>query len=420
MVHPGLFELSQEAGLWDGKGEYDFMKVTSPDMRTFEDPPGTLPIPMYTSVRMWHVFSKVAPSLGINITINCYDYPFSVPVDSKLGKEDVMNLFRSHYEGTPFDMRLGVLAGPWSSPNRAEAGWGMVEVPGQIGRGISIHRTAYTQVGQTGIKHPKVWFGPDAAASSVFVPFYASALAGGEGKYDDKSFGEGSMKELDFFAPVKPAWWAFDFVANWLDHSYLNMSGQFVTPKVQALQGNVSRACAAAEAKAEEASSRKHSELALAEEQTRIQRHVSEEWWKFAGLLVVRYNDLNYNFPDEFPDMQFGIGYPAWWLEMVGFNDNSFLPQWVAPSNSVPKLMPSDAKEIALGIQTDPHIAGLLTGALTEAAALPAAPTSALGWVSLVVCSFSTLAGGVVMGYHLGAKSAARDMERNGYVQITA
>ena len=42
----------------------------------------------------------------------------------RLSWEDVMNWFRTHYEGTEFDMRYGSLAGPWQSPNRAEGGNG--------------------------------------------------------------------------------------------------------------------------------------------------------------------------------------------------------------------------------------------------------------------------------------------------------
>ena len=219
MVHPGLFELAQEAGLWSGEGDFDFLKVMAPDMRHFSYTPGLPPIPLYTTLRMWHVFNAVAPSLAIEITDCAWDLPFSVPVDKKLSHLEVMDLFRTHYEGTEFDMRLGVAAGPYGSPNRAEGGMGMAAVPGQFARATSIPRTSYTQVGQTGIAHPKLWFAPDASASSIFVPFYASVLAHGDGEFDVASYGEGSSKSFDFAQEVKPAWWAFDFVANWMDES---------------------------------------------------------------------------------------------------------------------------------------------------------------------------------------------------------
>merc|ERR1719282_1561088 len=99
---------------------------------------------MYTTLRMWGVFRSAAPSLEVAATDDPHRFPFSVPVDKKIGHGDVMDWLRSHYEGTEFDMTLGALAGPFQSPNRVEGGIGLATFPGQTGRGTSIHRTSYT------------------------------------------------------------------------------------------------------------------------------------------------------------------------------------------------------------------------------------------------------------------------------------
>eukprot|EP00420_Gonyaulax_spinifera_P021015 CAMPEP_0197919506 /NCGR_PEP_ID=MMETSP1439-20131203/87328_1 /TAXON_ID=66791 /ORGANISM="Gonyaulax spinifera, Strain CCMP409" /LENGTH=127 /DNA_ID=CAMNT_0043541667 /DNA_START=27 /DNA_END=407 /DNA_ORIENTATION=- len=122
----------------------------APNIEFFSYNPLLPPIPMYTTLRMWWVYRSVSPGLGIRITRNAREYPFSVPVEKKLTNLEFMDLFRTHYEGTEFDMRLGALAGPFQSPNRLEGGRGMMAFPGQFARSPSIPRTSYTQVSQTG------------------------------------------------------------------------------------------------------------------------------------------------------------------------------------------------------------------------------------------------------------------------------
>ncbi|CAK9055464.1 unnamed protein product [Durusdinium trenchii] len=224
MLHPGLKDLLQEAKLWNGRGQLDWQKAVSPNMETFSYFPGLAPIPMYSTLRMWGVYRQAAPSAKIRATKDLGSFPFSVPVDGKVSILDVMNWFRTHYEGTEFDMRYGSLAGPFQSPNRAEGGDGAKAVPGQFARATSIPRTSYTVLLQSGIKQPRVWFAPDASASSIFVPFFASALdANAQGRFDVAAYGTGSMKSFSFDG-ARSAWWAHDFVANWMDLSYQNMS----------------------------------------------------------------------------------------------------------------------------------------------------------------------------------------------------
>ena len=117
-------------------------------------------------------------------------------------------------------------------------------------RSTSIPRTSYTVLLQSGNSQPTAWFAPDASASSVFVPFFSAALSeGGAGRFDLEAYGTGSMKSFSFITKpggVPPAWWAHDFVANWMDLSYQNMSETYVYPAVQRIQRRVIEEAASA------------------------------------------------------------------------------------------------------------------------------------------------------------------------------
>ncbi|CAK9055463.1 unnamed protein product [Durusdinium trenchii] len=397
MLHPGLKDLLQEAKLWNGRGQLDWQKAVSPNMETFSYFPGLAPIPMYSTLRMWGVYRQAAPSAKIRATKDLGSFPFSVPVDGKVSILDVMNWFRTHYEGTEFDMRYGSLAGPFQSPNRAEGGDGAKAVPGQFARATSIPRTSYTVLLQSGIKQPRVWFAPDASASSIFVPFFASALdANAQGRFDVAAYGTGSMKSFSFDG-ARSAWWAHDFVANWMDLSYQNMSEQYVYPKVQRLQREVYH-------ETQEAIDHAESSLDLAERASQIQRKVTEEWWRLAEQMVVRYNDHFYNFPESDPTNVGSIGYPAFWLEMIGYDQEFYRPHWFQRSPWVPKMLPDAIKE-QLGTPPE-FLAEALTWALS-----PSPPTLCL-LLLLPLTSLMTY----LVGYRRGLQAAQQDI----YCQLSA
>jgi len=410
--------------LWDGKGKFDWLKIMTPDIRSSSYNPLLPPIPMYTTIRMWWVFRSFAPSQKLEITTDAYAFPFSTPVDRAVTLEEMMDVHRTHYEGTEFDMRLGALAGPFQSPNRVEGGAGMAAFPGQFARSPSIGRTSYTQVSQTGpAAEPAVWFSPDCSASSVFVPFFAKALTGaGGGKFDVATFGVGSMKEFSFTDGLPPAWWAFDFVANWMELSYKNMSETYVYPKVQRTQREIIAAAQDAVAKASRSD---EPARVLADEQTRLQRRITEDWWQFAAMLIVRYNDYFFNFGPDAPQKAAPIGYPPFWLEMVGFGSESYYPTWFARTPEVPSLLA--APERALAELTAAHPPSLTSHRSADSlAGAPRGPAPAAGlgapWAIAaalaLACAAGTFSAGVLLGLRLGRRGAADGA--NPYFRIDA
>jgi len=155
------------------------------------------------------------------------------------------------------------------------------------------------------------------------------------------------MKEFSFGSgKVQPAWWAFDFVANWLELSYKNMSERYVYPRVQQLQREVDLKAQNAVRLAAKERNLTSSALLLGKVQMELQRNVTEQWWQLAGLLVVRYNDGFLNFPEEAKTQIAPIGYPAFWLEMLGYNQECFRPTWIKPAAKPPALLPAPEREL--------------------------------------------------------------------------
>lgn len=88
----------------------------------------------------------------------------------------------------------------------------------------------------------------------------------------------------------------------------------------------------------------------LADFQTEVQKYIAQEWWALADMLIVRYNDQYFNFGPNAPLEAASIGYPAFWLDMAGFRDNSFYPGWMQPSIEPPSLL--SEKELFAARQT--------------------------------------------------------------------
>mmetsp|Transcript_5281 Transcript_5281/g.13028 ORF Transcript_5281/g.13028 Transcript_5281/m.13028 type:complete len:698 (+) Transcript_5281:58-2151(+) len=353
MVGANLFSAALEEGLWDGKEAFDFARMMQPD--TMEV------VPRYTSMRMWRIYSRLAPSLDIQPHVDPLAMPFSVRVEVPVSHRTLMDMHRDHYEGTEFDMRNGALAGPFRDPNRLEGGRGQRAVRGEIPRAISIPRTSYAVVVQS---RPKklaaklgsagvAWYASDAPATSVFVPFYANSSWGHE---EPSDYGRGSMFKFD----RKCAWWAFDFVANWMELDYENMS-QVVVPAVKKAQDSLDASVARIEAKAGHLVSQGKREEALqvlSDWQTSAQQDVVDKWWQLADYLVVRFNDgfdnqcIDAGGPPRDvdkgqPSCKVGvpIGYPAWFLEEVGYGFD-IRPHFVKPAGRTPPSMFSMGAQI--------------------------------------------------------------------------
>lgn len=202
-------------------------------------------------------------------------------------------------------MSQGILAGPFGTPFRIE---GTSHV-GQIPRGISIQRTAYSIIVQTGPRRQIAWFAPDTPLTSVYVPLYRGVDA------ISRSFSQGHNLNFSRYS----AWWAFDFVNNWMQLRYSTMSTEDVYPRIEAWQDDIDRQRRAVEEEKEGPH--------LAAWQASLQENLVADWWKLADSLVVKYNDGYMNIPRVGEK----IGYPEFFTDMIGFS-NDVHPVWVQPA----------------------------------------------------------------------------------------
>jgi hypothetical protein len=269
--------------------------------------------------------SKVAPYM----TDDLYKFPFSVPVSKKVSRADVMNWTRHYYQGTEFDMSQGVLAGPWNNPTRVEGGHALLEIPGVFTRGISIARTNYALVVESKSAEKAsqsiAWFCTDQPLTGVFVPIVATSSKMADPYYKGR---------LEVFSRDS-AFWAFNFVSNWMNINYKDMMAMTVGPAQSAQQQHIFHRVETMEADWPK------SIEGINDAQHTLQNKLVEDWWILADNVISQFSDGMFTARNG---TRKSLGYAAWWLEMIGFNAEFTKVQWVRwaalPPISVWKYLP--------------------------------------------------------------------------------
>lgn len=309
MASSNVISAAQDLGFYDPKkdGEFIFSKVYNPK------PYGS---PYYQARREWRVFTLLIPSLAGKISPELADpdldqYDFSYKVDKKITIREVMALYRDYYQDTPYDLSKGEAAGPFGNPFRAT-------VPGEMKpakvknsdweRAIGIARCSYTLVGQSRSWMPDsvgavAWIGEDVGYSTVFMPIYS-----------------GVSKTSPVFSEVnrsgfeqKSAWWAFNFVTNWVNLRFDAMMENEVRPLQKQLEDKLFADQPTVEKKALELDKQSPAKAKayLTEYSAKTAEKITARWWQLAG-------DLIYNYQDGLVKTKDG-GYPTKWLEEVDF-----------------------------------------------------------------------------------------------------
>src|SRR5665648_26614 len=124
---------------------------------------------IYSTRRVWRVFSLVAPSLAIGP--DDIFFPLSVKPEKKLSVHDVFKLTGDYYQGTEFDISTGPAAGPFGDPLRYP------NTPGHNERAISIMRTCYVHIAEVDPDVPAPfkgisWYGYGSPDSTYITPLW--------------------------------------------------------------------------------------------------------------------------------------------------------------------------------------------------------------------------------------------------------
>lgn len=269
----------------------------------------------YTATRVWSVFRRVAPSLELDPGYHraipgAEPYPLWIQPEEKLSLADVMALMRDHYEGTDYDMRVGVDAGPYGTPNRwRPIAWEVDGAQYSWERPISTQQTGFSFISQSRSWLPDMvggvfWYGLDDTYTNCYLPLWAGIDRLPE------SFTVGSLGEFSWDS----AWWVFNFVANLANLRYADMVPEII--KVQhdieghllALQPAVERTAVELIKTDPELARRYLSDFSVSHAEDAVQR-----WRALGEHLLTRYNDGYVAEEGQDPER----GYPGSWLREV-------------------------------------------------------------------------------------------------------
>jgi len=218
---------------------------------------------------------------------------------------------RDHYDETPYDLAVGVDAGPYGCPKRwRPLDWSVDSVGYAWERSISTQQTAFTIVSQSRSWLPDaiggvLWYGLDDTYTNCFMPLYCCI--------DElpRSYTEGSIREFSWDS----AWWIFNLVSNYACLKYSMMAPEIVAVQ-QEIEGNFFDLQLSVDRTA----------LDLRKEDPDLMRGyltdysvaqaemVMSRWQGLAGHLIVKYNDGYVK--DEEGEPQ-NAGYPEAWLREV-------------------------------------------------------------------------------------------------------
>ncbi|KDO30531.1 hypothetical protein SPRG_04432 [Saprolegnia parasitica CBS 223.65] len=310
-----MVDVAIRAKLYDPSvnGTFDFTRVYAQPIT---------PDQYYATRRVWRVFTLANPSLGLSPLTDIYasDYPFSVPVASALGPEDLMRYMRDHYEGTPFDMTQGPASGPYGNPDRYDINGNgnmtrATAMTGHFERAISIFRTSFSFVSVADKTDPflgLIWFGQYGPHATSYVPIFTHVTE------VPREYSRGSLHMYD----MEASFWAFAIVGNWASRFY-----RFAHPVVAAVQDKLESAARAAlpsiQAQAASLASTKGDDALrtyLTTQSKQLATSTHSAFVSLFGTLVTSFHDgyVMHNLTSATLSAQ-SLFYPQWWLEDVGY-----------------------------------------------------------------------------------------------------
>ena len=182
MFSSTIQEVALRHKLWERGTPFDFTKIYA-EGGISEPSAGGQP---YVSRRMWAAYRRFGTTADIgNGTYRDFimdaPLPATVPVPrGSVRLQDVMGVMRDYYEGTPYDMTVGMAAGHGGSPDRFGGCSDCVAknetVSGSWERTIATHHSIVSLVleARSWLPDPvggTLWFAPHAAHTSVYAPF---------------------------------------------------------------------------------------------------------------------------------------------------------------------------------------------------------------------------------------------------------
>jgi dipeptidase len=288
----------------------------------------------WCEMRVWSFFKSVSKDMDQYIGyVSGHDLKNRMPLwikpDRKISNYDMMNFMRDHLEGTIFDMRKDIGAGPFGLPYRwRPLTWKVSDdknAPEYTNeRAVSSQQTGFVFVAESRSWLPDpiggiFWFGVDDAATTVFNPIYCGILA----VPDCFKVGNGDMLT---YSPTS-AFWLFNMVANFCYSRYDLMSADAIKVQKQLESKYLSEVSAIDETakKLYENDVSKAREY-LTDYSLKSAQNTFDNWKSLSEYLLVKYIDGNIKKEKNgkfattrygYPEMPLQPGYSDKWKKSV-------------------------------------------------------------------------------------------------------
>ncbi len=255
--------------------------------------------------------------------------PLWIKPDRRISNYDLMNFMRDHLEGTEFDMRKDIGAGPFGSPYRWRPLTWQVSDDANAPSYCNERATATQQTGFVFVAESRswlpdpiggiFWFGVDDASTTVFNPMYCGITEIPE----CLKVGNG---DLVTYSPTS-AFWLFNLVANMCYSRYDLMSEDALKVQRMLELGYIDETTKVDE----EAVKLYEKDVWQARDyltgySLKSAENTFAEWKKLSEYLLVKYIDGNIKnekdgkfsvSPDGYPVMPKQPGYPDSWKKSV-------------------------------------------------------------------------------------------------------
>ncbi|MFP4082474.1 MAG: dipeptidase [Candidatus Aminicenantes bacterium] len=311
MASPNVISYAVENGYYDPEsGEpFSWKKAYSPSEHSAVSSNGS-------RARMWRFFDLVAPSRNFSPETPNMEFPFSVKPDQKISLQDVMDMTRDKYEGTPFYPARGLQGGPFQNPNHLPYGFKLEGKTYDTARVISVNRAEYVTITQCRgwLPHPVggvVWLAFGAQDTSCYMPFYAGITK------IPRSFEIGDHWKFN----KDSARWAFDYVDFHTQVLY-SLAIQDVGKAQEKWEGAALERMTAIDKAAAQLHDQDPSLASefLTNYCLHNAQNVIQAWWELGNHLLVKYNHLWIY--DTENRKRIRLEYPEWWLkELVKYNE---------------------------------------------------------------------------------------------------
>ena len=255
----------------------------------------------YCEARIWSYFNKwAAEDMSPYLAFAMGDtkgqvLPLYVKPKAPLSVQDVKDMMRDHYEGTPMDLTQDIGMGAWEMPYRPTPL--SFEVDGKKyfnERPISTQQSACVYVSQMRSWLPDyiggvTWFANDDANMVAFTPVYCNTTQAPE--CYDKSTADA------FHFSTRSAYWVENWVSNMV---YLRYNLLF--PELQKVRDRLEKDYNSLQSEVETKAASMSKEEAikyLSAYSHRIAGAMMDEWNQLAQLIIVKYNDMAVKRTDE-------------------------------------------------------------------------------------------------------------------------